>query len=718
MSNSSPAFRNQINQKMKTTFNKTWQKSRIVYFRHLLKNRNPKTNLMKLVRPIILATVALFISMTVVAQSKYTKKADEEFASGGYIDAAQLYQTAEVNVKGIEEKGRVLYQIGECFRLSKEYSKSLEWYTKSITAQYHKTDPEVYLNYGKALQELEKWDDAIVQFKKYKDNGGNKTTADNYISACEKAAEMKAQPKTKFKVDNVADLNTPFFDYTLTYSTKTDKEIVFSSSRQASTGNTPDPKTGESFMDLFLAERDKKGKWGAPTPLGNTVNTTSHEGVAAYDSDYKTMYFTRCEYDNKDRFACDIYSSKKQGQQYQAAVALNVIDRAADDSSMVGHPALTPDDKHLIFASDMGGGKGGKDLWYVTYDKKADTWGTPKNLGGVNTPGDEMFPWVAEDGTLYFASTGHLGMGGLDIFKAEKTGEMTFSAPAAMDYPINSSSDDFAMVLDKDTKNSGFFTSNRPGGKGKDDIYYFSEPPLEFELIGTVFDEATGSPIANANVVVVDSDGKQYPITTDGNGGFSMTKEQILPAKSFKVDVSKDTYIGTGDSFSTIGLKESTKFYREYFLEPIIVTKEYPMPLVLYPYDQAILLVNDTVNSSDSLNYLYDLMLQNPKFVIQLESHTDFRGKDDYNQKLSQKRAETCVNYLIGRGIDPLRLKAAGKGESSPRKLLKATGPFKADTSLTEAYITKLPADQQEIAHQLNRRTVFKIVDTNYVPKQ
>jgi peptidoglycan-associated lipoprotein len=183
------------------------------------------------------------------------------------------------------------------------------------------------------------------------------------------------------------------------------------------------------------------------------------------------------------------------------------------------------------------------------------------------------------------------------------------------------------------------------------------------------------------------------------------------------VDVSKDQYIGTGDSFSTIGLKESQKFYREYFLEPIIVTKEYPMPLVLYPYNEAVLLVNDTVNSQDSLNYLFDLMTQNPKFVIQLESHTDFRGKDDYNQKLSQKRAETCVNYLISKGIDPKRLRAAGKGEGAPRQLLKDSGPFKKDTILTEAMITKLPADQQEIAHQLNRRTVFKIVDTNYVPK-
>ncbi|MEY3397859.1 MAG: hypothetical protein RL220_453 [Bacteroidota bacterium] len=697
---------------------KDCQNDGIGYFRHLLKIRNPKTNLMKILRPIVFSVIALFLSVSVSAQSKYTKKADAEFESGGYITAAQLYQTAEVNVKGIEEKGRVLFQIAECYRLSTEYQKSLEWYNKAITAQYYKINPDAYLNYGLALQELEKWDDASTQFRKYKENGGKGAIADARIKACESAAAAKAQTRMKYKVDNVADLNTPFFDYTLNWSTKTDKEIIFSSSRQASTGSDTDPKTGESFMDLFIAERDKKGKWGAPVPLAPTVNTTSHEGVAAFDNDYKTMYFTRCEYDNKNRFACDIYYAKKQGQTYQAPVALNVIDRTSDDSSMVGHPALSPDDKFLVFSSDMPGGKGGKDLWYISWDKKTDSWSAPKNLGAINTSGDEMFPWISSDGTLYFSSNGHSGMGGMDIFRAEKTGDLTYGAPAAMEYPVNSSSDDFGLVLDRDSKNSGFFTSNRPGGKGKDDIYYFSEPPLEFELIGTVYDESTGTPIANATVVVVDNEGKQFPLTTDGNGGFSLNKDQVLANRSYKVDVSKDNYIGTGDAFSTIGLKESTKFYREYFLKPVIINVEYKLPLVLYPYDKAELLVNDTVNSADSLNYLYNLMVQNPKFVIQLESHTDFRGSADYNQKLSQRRAETCVNYLISKGIPQDRLKAAGQGENVPRELKETAGGFPVGTKLTEAFITKLTPDQQEIAHQLNRRTVFRILRTDYVPKQ
>ena len=680
-----------------------------------------KTSLMKLVQRALLLSVMLMTAGVATAQNKATKKADDVFADGGYMEAARLYQASVPQVKDLDEKGRIFFQIGECNRLSTNSTGSLEWYEKSITAQYYSTNPEVYFNYATALQDVGRWEDAIAQYNKYTGRGGEKSKAASRIKACEEAAEKKAG-KTRLIVENMTELNTAFFDYALAYSSKKSDEIIISSSRQASTGPKEDPKTGESFMDLFFAERDKKGKWSTPQPLNNTVNTPSNEGVVCFDKDFGTMYYTFCEYNKEDRMACDILTAKRQGNNYTAPEALKLIDREADDSSMVGHPCLSPDDKFLVFASDMPGGRGGKDLWYVTYDKKNDSWSTPKNLGTpVNTSGDEMFPWISDDGHLFFASNGHAGLGGLDIFKAEKTGDMTFAAPANMGYPINSSSDDFAMSLEKGNKASdfsGFFTSNRPGGKGKDDIYYFTMPPLEFTLVGTAYDQETGTPLAGCKVLVKGSDGSDYSLTTDGNGGFSLDKTKVLPGVNYTVDVQKDKYIGTGDKFSTVGLKESTNFAREYFLLPIIQEREYKMPLVLYPYDQTVLLVNDTVNSADSLLYLFNLMIQNPTFVIELNAHTDARGADDYNQRLSQGRAETCVNYLISKGIDPARLKAVGKGEREPRKLLTAQGPFPANTVLTEAYISKLPPSQQESAHQLNRRTVFKILATDFVPKK
>lgn len=675
---------------------------------------------MKITRLLLIIAVSLFVSNVAVAQSKATKKADDEFATGGYTEAARLYKVAEAGVKDLTEKGRIFYQIGECYRLSTLFSQSEEWYNKAITAQYYKTDAEVYYNYGIVLQEQGKFEEAIAQFNKYMEKGGEKSKAKSRIQSCEEASKLKIG-KPKVIVENLAELNTPSFDYSLVYSSKKGDEFVFSSSRKESMGTETDPKTGEDFMDLFVAERDKKGKWGTPTPLNNTVNTPSHEGVACFNSKFDVMFYTYCKYDNKFRFACDIMQAKRSGKGFGDPTNLNLIDRTVDDSSRVGHPWLTPDEKFLLFSSDMPGGKGGKDIWYVTYDKKNDTFGKPVNLAAVNSAGDDMFPYVAADGTLYFASNGRGGLGGLDIFKAEKTGDMTFGAPVALEYPINSSSDDFGLVLEeKNDKSdfSGFFTSSRPGGKGLDDIYYFTVPPLEFELVANVYDEKKGSAIADADVTVVGSNGDNFKLKTDGNGGFALDKTQIQPNTTYDITVAKDGYIGTGDKFSTVNLKTSTKFAKEYFMMFIDTTIEYKMPLVLYPFNKAELLIDENINSADSLLYLYDLLSRNPKLAIQLEAHTDARGTDAANMDLSQRRAKTCVDFLVSKGIDPGRLKAVGKGESEPRTLATDESGFPAGTKMTEAYINKLPADRQEAAHLLNRRTVFRIIDTNYVPKQ
>lgn len=682
---------------------------------------------MKIARPLITTVLSLLLATAVWAQA--TKKADQQFDNRGYYEAAKLYKTAEPATKSLDDKARIFFRLGECYRLVADPQQSLEWYEKAIVAQYYNINPEVYYTYGLSLLELGRWDDAVAQFNKYTAKGGDKTKANLRIKSAQDAASKK-NAKVKYTVENVVELNSPFFDYGVAYSSA--NQIVFSSSRQASTGSYQDPITGESFMDLFYSDQDKKGKWSSPQPVAGEVNTISNEGAACFSKDFKEVFYTYCKYESeKAWFACDISRCTRSADgKYTQISNLNIIDRSLNDTSVVGHPFITSDGKYLLFSSDMSGGKGGKDIWYITYDKNSTSWSKPQNLGVVNSGGDEMFPYIGDDGSLYFASNGLGGLGGLDIFKAGKAGEMGFNSPVALDYPINTSSNDFALVLEQkkegDKSFSGFISSDRPGGKGKDDIYRFSEQALEFSLTGTVYDKDNGTTIGGAEVTLVGSSNSGDPInlklTTDGNGGFSFDKTQIKSNYTYTIDVQKDKFIGTGDKLSTIGLSASTNFAREYFIIPIPDPTSrqggIEMPEVRYDYAKSELQVNAEVNSKDSLNYLYDIMVRNPKLVVQLEAHTDSRGNDKDNQTLSQARAQACVDYLVKeKGIDPKRIVAMGKGETEPRILKKDFGSMKKGDELTEAYINKLASkDQQEIAHQLNRRTVFRVLRTDYVP--
>lgn len=653
----------------------------------------------------LLFSVLVFSSAS--AQISKLDAANAEFQNEGYHEAAELYKQAyeKLNKKGDRVAlGRALYRIGECYRLMTDDAAAVEWYSKAVTARYHKEDPDVYFNWGESLRELEKFDEAVEQYNKYIAEGGDKALAQGRIEECKEASNQLIEPKARYIVENETQLNSPNFDFSPTFSEKKEDEIVFSSSRASAYGSGVDPKTGENFMDLFSAKRDKKGKWSTPVPLNNVINTASNEGASCFDDGKKDMYFTRCVYEDNDRFGCDIYVSQKSGTNYRGAELVSFIDREMNDSTNFGHPFLTKDDKYLLFASDLFGGFGGKDLWYSEYDKKAKTWGAPVNLGPqINTEGDEMFPFIHEDGSLYFSSTSHDNLGGLDIFKAASAGELKWNNPTNMQYPINSSSDDFGVIFEGG-KDQGLFTSNRPGGKGKDDIYSFKMPPLEFCLQAIVYDEETAVPISDAKVVITGSDGSSVEMTSDGNGGISLCDGQILAETNYTVDVSKTGYIGTGDQFSTIGLSESTTFAREYFIQEIVIgTKTYDLPLVLYPFNSADLLVDAEVNSKDSLNYLYDIMVNNPTLVIQLEAHTDTRGTDSGNQKLSQRRAETCVNYLVSKGVDKARMTPKGLGESAPLITDKQINAMKTE-------------EEKEAAHQVNRRTVFKILSYDYVP--
>lgn len=648
--------------------------------------------------------LSMFAAMAVFAQSDLTAEADRAFERRGYFEAAREYVALYAKIKSdVDLKGYCAYQAGEAYRLHHEPEMATEWYDKAIGLKYGNRENRIFLVYGDALRDQEAFDEAIEMYARYQSEGGDSRVAEDRIEQADLAAIMIEEPESRYIVEPMVILNSASYDFCPTFTGKDQDELVFASSRESATGTAEDPITGQAYMDLFHSDLDKKGRWSEPEPLSNTICTEHNEGGACFDSDGKTIYFTRCMEVDGSNLACDIFMAKKQGNGYGASMPLGLINRDENDSSQVGHPTMSPDDNILIFASDMPGGFGGKDLWYVEANDGSFAGSIPQNLGAsINTAGDDMFPHYRDNGDLYWSTNGREGLGELDIWKAEaREGKLAWAEPTALPYPLNSVSDDFAIAF-RDGVEEGMFASNRVGGKGVDDLYSFKLPPLEFCYQAYVYDYDTGMPLSGATVTLESKDGSSNAFTTDSEGELALCDGEIGEGMTFSVDVAFEGYIGTGDMLTTEGLTESTTLAREYLLKEIVLNKEYDMPVVLYPLGSAELLIDASVNSADSLNYLVDLLDRNENLVIQLEAHTDSRGSSPANKKLSQDRAETCVNYLVEKGIASERMVPVGYGEDA---LL-----------VSDAEINRLPESERERAHQRNRRTVFKIIRFDYKP--
>ena len=638
------------------------------------------------------------------AQELY-EEADIAFNRRGYYEASSDYIAAYAKVKtDLELKAYCAFQAGECMRLLHDPREATVWYDKALGLKYAKTNPKIYLLYGDVLRDQEDFYGAMDWYEKFGD-AGDRSVADLRIESADIAALAIEEPPSRFIVEPMIVVNSPSYDFAPVYASNKSNVLVFASSRESSAGTGEDPITGEAFMDLFTTTQDKKGRWGEPEPLGNTISTNDNEGSAAFDNKFKTMYFTRCVDQDGSNLACDIYFAPVMGRSFGASQPLNLINRESDDSTQIGHPALSLDGNFMVFASDLPGGFGGKDLWFSAFDEDNENWGDPENLGSeINSEGDEMFPSFRADGSLYFSSNRQGGLGGFDLCYAEaREGIMAFSEVKFLPYPLNSSGDEVGIIYKKLT-NSGILSSNRKGGKGQDDLYEFRLPPMEFCYRAYVYDYDTGASVGGASITLESSEGGVNTYVSDADGAVELCGGEIEEGVSYNVDVKNEGFIGTGDRFSSIGLTESTTFAREYFLKEIVLEKEYDMPLVLYPLGSADLLIDEVINSADSLNYLVDLLQRNENLVIQLEAHTDSRGTNSSNKTLSQRRAETCVKFLLDKGIDSERLIPVGHGED---RLI-----------ITDSQISKLPADEREDAHQINRRTVFKIVRFDYVPEK
>lgn len=655
-----------------------------------------------------------------VGQKDYTKEADLIFKVQSYYAALDAYKKAYPKEKDNQEKSRILYRVGECYRLLQQPDQALIWYQKAESAEFKSA--EMYVHSGDCHMKTGSYDEAMEEYRaalSASPTSSVKREAELGIKACEAAVEMAKNP-ARYMIRNEVQLNSKYYDFSPYFADKKLESLIFTSTRPAGGGSNLDPITGEGFSDIYFTERDPKGKWSSPTPLSEIVNTGDNEGAAVFDDKYSELYYTKCGYDEKRAFGCQIYKTRKQGQDFAEP---ELLDFGIDDTTVAAHPVFIDND-FILYVSDMRGGQGGKDLWYIKFEKKTKMWGPPVNLGpDFNTAGDEMFPYIRENGDLYFASNGHIGMGGLDIFRCKMLGEdieeLKWGKPENLKAPINSSANDFGIIYEEE-KDRGFFSSDRAGGKGKDDIYSFMMPPLIFMLKGTItsYDEdgGDGSPLGNVKVKLLGTDGTVAETKTDGTGAYEFEMKDnderyIVANTSYTIEVSAieepasdgQKYLGSKGQETTVGLEESTAFIKDFALVCADCGGDIKMPLVLYALGKWDLLVNDVVNSKDSLEYLYTILKENSTITIELAAHTDTRGQEKANQILSQKRAETCVNYLIEKGIDPARMTPIGYGESRP--------------IISDEQIAAMNTEEErEAGHQKNRRTVFRVLSFDFIP--
>ncbi|MDX2432863.1 MAG: OmpA family protein [Bacteroides sp.] len=657
----------------------------------------------KFMRSIFLALMAIFILTLPLEAQKKAKdsRAQAAFDAGEYSTAIDLYKDAYSKVPK-DQKTAIFFKVGECYRIIGDSKSAALWYNKAIREDYQ--DPIIYLRHGQTQLVNEKYEEAEEDFKKYKELVPDDPRGDIGFESCQAAIVWTENP-TGYIVEIMKVFNSRERDFSPAYVNESYSEVYFTSTRDEASGDDTHGATGQSFADMFSTTMDRKGKWSVPVPV-EVLNSDFEDGTPCVSSDFSRIYFTRCKKGKSQQLGCQIYKSKSDGESWQEA---DVVFEMLGDSISTAHPAISPDDNTLYFVSDMPGGLGENDIWKVTMED--GQWGEPENLGEeINTPGNDLYPYVHPDGTLYFSSDSRVGLGGLDIYKAriDETGSWMVEN---MRPPINSPDDDFGIVFEGDLER-GFFSSSRKG-RGNDEIFSFVLPPLVFAVNGVVKDEKTDQVLPSSKVKSVGSDGITVESTTGDDGTFRF---MLKTATDYVFIASNEGYLNGKERESTRGLDQSREFDVTIYLAS--TERVIELPNIFYDFAKWDLRPESMV----SLDNLVETLNDNPNVTIELMSHTDSRGTPADNLELSQKRAQSVVDYLISKGIATDRLQAKGYGESQPKvvdeKVVADQSFLQLDDVLTEAFINQLGSPElEEKAHQVNRRTEFRVLTTDYIPQ-
>ena len=659
---------------------------------------------MKILKLFAITFSIFFISTILNAQGGKLGKANTTFQAGCYLKAIELYKDAYEVAEDRDRKTEIIYKIAECYRHLNDPSHALLWYKKTIDRNYQ--NPLVYLYFADAQKMMAKYKDAENNYRKYKELVPDDPRGENGVQSCEVAQKWIDNPNG-YQVEDMKYFNSKASDCCPSFGRNDYMVVFFSSNREGSKGTTLSEATGQPFFDIYVSKQDRKDKWNTPTPLGDEINTENDEGTPCLNKNFTMMYYSVCPHVKNKKNGCKIYSAQLNGETFSKGTPFEI--EGTSDSTVVYHPAISPDNNTLYFSSDMFGGIGGKDIWKITKDADGK-WGKPENLGSdINTPGDEVFPYVHPDGTLYFSSNGHIGLGGLDIFRAKLQSDGHWKVEN-MRSPINSSADDFGITFQADQE-KGYFSSTRNGRD--DDIFAFVLPPLKFNINGTVTEEKNSQPLLDANVKCIGSDGITIDTKTDKTGSF---KFMLKPNTDYVFIASHEGYLNNKQRETTKGEIKSKDFKTEIILTSTKAVIE--IPNIFWDFASFELRPESMV----ALDKLIDILNDNPNVTIELGSHTDYIGNDATNMELSQKRAQSVVNYLIEKGIETDRLTAKGYGESKPKEVddkTHAQYPFlPVGTVLSETFIKTLTDDQQQFANQVNRRTEFRVLRTDYIPKK
>lgn len=630
--------------------------------------------------------------------------ANEQMARGEFFDAAKTYRKVynSLNPRDQRElRGEVAYKLATCYRRLNQSARATAAYQNAIRYDY--PDSTVYYYLGRSLQAEGKYQQAIDAYTVYQQWHPDDILAREGIRGCRTAMAKKGTRDTRYVVKNAKLFNSRRADFAPMYLDKNYDVLYFTSTTEKATGKDKSEITGTKKSDIFFSKKDERGEWQRPEPAEGELNSEMDEGIVSFSPDGMTMYLTMARRSPVANTSVEIYTSKRSEQSWSKPVKYEVT---PDTLSAVGHPAVSPDGNWLYFTSDMPGGYGGKDIWRISLTSAK---GSLENLGSqINTPGDEMFPYMRADTLLYFASDGHPGFGGLDLFRANLDATGQRWTVENMGMPINSSGDDFGITFGKGEE--GFFSSNRGDARGYDHIYSFVLPDLKITISGYVIDK-DDEPVPNAIIRIVGDDGSNQKEVARDDGSFKFNLQRGV---KYVMMAGAKGYLNVKQEFASDSAEEDADYVIDFVLASI--NKPNVVENIFYDFDKATL----RPESKEALDQLAQMLRDNPNITLEMSSHTDRWGSDEYNIDLSNRRAKSVVDYLVAAGIAPDRLTWAGYGKTRPKNVTKRINSqfpqFEEGTVLTEEYILTLSEEDQGVADQINRRTEFKVTATDYDP--